>query len=178
MIAKDNPDLLTFLHRMLAFQADGSARADLEVGLVLADWLEERGDPRAADVRALAVFRPPEVVFPSAADPPEESDEEEEAPPPRPPQPIWRCPSRDEPAPPWWDLLAELGADGSVYVRWHADPYTEAGRRILLQTGGYCAGHDCPLAEVRNALARCLAELIAAEMGWAARDLERLQKKE
>jgi uncharacterized protein (TIGR02996 family) len=178
VIAKDDPELLALLNRLLAFGADGSARADREVGLVLADWLEERGDPRADDVRALAAFRPPEVTFPKEEAPEEPDEVEEGGEPYRPPQPIWRWPALDEAAPPWWDLLAELDADGlTVYVRWHANPYTEAGRRMLMQTGGYSAGHDHPREQVRAGLERCLAELTAALLGWSPRQLARRQKE-
>src|SRR5262245_50243245 len=105
---RDDPELLALLCRLLAFDADG-ARADREVGLVLADWLEERDDPRAADVRALAAFSVPEVSFPPEPLAPEEEPEVEEGGErPWPQQPIWRWPPPDEAAPPWWDLLAEL----------------------------------------------------------------------
>jgi hypothetical protein len=181
VIAKDDPELLAFLHRLLAFEADGSARVDRAVGLVLADWLEERSDGRAADVRALAAFRPPEVRFPSAEDaeqgPDDEEGDEEEDGPRRPAQPIWRWPPADHPAPPWWDLLAERSADeDSVYVRWHADPYTDAGLGILKQTGDHVGGLDCSPAEVPQAVDRCLAELIAAALGWSARALKQKQE--
>jgi hypothetical protein len=172
VIGKDNPELLAFLHRLLAFEADDSARVDREVGLVLADWLEEHGDARAADVRALAAFRPPEVRFPvPEAEQPSDEDE-----PRRPPQPIWRWPPPDSPTPPWWDLLAERSADDSVYVRWHADPYSEVGLGILKQTDGHVGAINCRLKEVPQTVERCLAELIAAVLGWSARALRRKQQ--
>jgi hypothetical protein len=56
MATKDDP---TVLRLLLQLRDDREAApGTCPVGLVLADWLEERGDVRAADVRHLAEARP------------------------------------------------------------------------------------------------------------------------
>ena len=177
MIDRDDPQLVSFLHRLLPADAD----ADRPVGLVLADWLEERGDDRAADVRAIAAFRLPEVTFPRATQllpwPRSDEDDEDVDDTPLPPQPIWRWPPPDHPDPPFWDLLAELFLDGRTYVRWHADPNSEPGFRMLLEIDRYTNGHVVPREQLTATLERCLAEMIAALLGWTPHKLHRRQGK-
>jgi uncharacterized protein (TIGR02996 family) len=149
VVASDNPALIGFLKKLMNPDMGHPIRPDLDVALVMADWLEDQDDPRAGDVRAIAGAR-------SALDPTSETV-------------FWRWPGDEARGQSWWDLLVESLPEGKFYVRWHIDVRTEIGRTFvgctfgpLPANGVTCRREDIPLEFERR-----LAELIVRLFGWS-----------
>jgi hypothetical protein len=110
LVPTDHPHLLGLLQAALDLRPAGEdgllPKYDPRALLVLADWLEEQGDPRAADVRDLGAVR---FVLPAG-----------------------RPTSRARPVAcgPWWSVTLRHPRPGHYVLSWRAYPGTEQYRRV------------------------------------------------
>ena len=149
MVERDDRTLIGFLKRLMNPSNDGLSHPDLDTALVLADWLEEQDDPRAADVRAIAEARSALGECPALKSTSRKV--------------FWRWPAGDAMEQSWWDLLVESVPKQGFYVRWHVDRRTESARAFSV-TG---SGETCSRKEIPLVFERRLAELIGGLLGWS-----------
>src|SRR5882724_8081496 len=97
-------------------------RPDLDTALVLADWLEEQDDPRAADVRAIVEARSALGECPALKSSTRKV--------------FWRWPAANAMEQSWWDLLVESVPKQGFYVRWHVERRTESARAFSVTASG------------------------------------------
>ena len=122
MVKHDNQTLIGFLKRLMDPKHANVVHPDLDTALVLADWLEEQDDPRAADVRAIAEARSALAGCPALH--------------PKSRNVFWRWPSDEAREQSWWDLLVESVPKLGFYVRWHVDRRMERGKAFRECTAG------------------------------------------
>jgi uncharacterized protein (TIGR02996 family) len=155
VVKREDKTLIGFLKRLMNPSNDNLSQPDLDTALVLADWLEEQDDPRAADVRAIAEARSALEKCPAIKRAAKKV--------------FWRWPARKAMEQSWWDLLVESVPELGFYVRWHVDRRTEQGKVFTCSSSGEtCDRDDIPLF-----FERCLAELIGELLGWSAYDLQK-----
>jgi uncharacterized protein (TIGR02996 family) len=165
VLDRDHPQLWRLLAGLFLFPRKDVVKADLQLALVLADWLDEQGDRRAEEVRRLVQLRPELDQCPALTEPLGKK------------KLFWRWPNPKEHEDLWWDVLVEGGTNPRpktpvYYVRWQADPATPQGRAMTRHALHYVGGYwVMKRAAIPGSFDLATAELIAGLLGWSSKQL-------